>query len=1171
MTDAFIDPQLRKLLPRRAYELLDNSLQDMWRIDLERVLDAGLTSAVVAMVMLTDEDGRHPRRRIMKYLPPRERTRREFRKFSTAWNGATSAFQAHLVNVDNDLRVAIEANSMIFFMEYATLNDDHCEPLSVLLRNESLGEACEAVVRSLFDDWNGPADRQALRTTADEFLGDIARWTCGAGKPLHNWLKTSWPELLDPECEQLPGEFPDLPNPVHLARDGGALTGCSMRAFRGHSHGDLHSENILIPRTTASGRFGDFRLIDLSTYEKNFFLAYDPAYLLCSILARRMNDLPDDSGPLIELAVDGDQNRSAAFPDELREAARRIARTCRRSIAVENLTATDWDPNYLLALTGTALIFAGRKTSAGDRARRWFLTFAARAAQAALDRLPAAVTGNTRTGGKRPSSWARLIDEAGFRILVVVGPEGIGKTYAVRRRLDALRSASRSDVVVRTIDLHAGSAFGAADLVAALEEALGRGRPAVTRASGLGRDLLLGTLDPLLENADRRVVLALDAADHLIDQTRALRDGNLDDVLQFLSDRTDHDVSVVLVGRDEPVPIRYAWTGQADVQDFGPGLTLDELKAFVAALDRKGVYRAADLDDASWERLRERIGGKPRAAELAFALLDFAETELVTLGDVAAFLVDVENDDVIDVLFGATLDGLDDFQRQVLLALAVYGTAVSADAVQAAVGGEKLRRSVGTTLRHLAARNIVRLDDRGHFYLQFPDDERVLRKLGGDEIRRELGMRAEAYLANLPGRPIERLPDLWAHRARIDILIACGEFLAANRLMHRIERDHLLKWGYGWLLIEQREQIRPNLAGHPIPRMSNLNWLGEEYSEVGRLDKAQECYEEALTLARGQEQLPRRKRLLNNIAGLQFERRETSDAIETYSTALALAREWNRQSEEVAPLEGLARCYRRRGDFPAAQDSLERALSLAGGPDRRSTRVVRLLLRLARLDVECARYLAARTRLGQVSAYLDRRADPAMACLQEDIEADLQLALDDPELAFVHARRAANLAANIGDPRVFVQARTTLAAVYLNDGKLKDSRHEAEVAARRRSPGDTLLTLGMKALVLSLLRDPAAEDVFAKLRSEAFDRRDHDGRDFGAWDFEGFAICGLFLERRAALSDAEYAFDRARDICRPTGLVDRLGKLLTDLDQGTGRLAPAIASALRDPRSRSAA
>jgi hypothetical protein len=111
----------------------------------------------------------------------------------------------------------------------------------------------------------------------------------------------------------------------------------------------------------------------------------------------------------------------------------------------------------------------------------------------------------------------------------------------------------------------------------------------------------------------------------------------------------------------------------------------------------------------------------------------------------------------------------------------------------------------------------------------------------------------------------------------------------------------------------------------------------------------------------------------------------------------------------------------------------------------------------------------------------------------------------------------------------------------------------------------------MKALVLSLLRDPAAEDVFAKLRSEAFDRRDHDGRDFGAWDFEGFAICGLFLERRAALSDAEYAFDSARDICRPTGLVDRLGKLLTDLDQGTGRLAPAIASALRDPRSRSAA
>jgi len=1169
MTDAFIDPQLRELLSRDAYILLDNACQGRRSIEVERRMDGGLTNAVVAVVMLTDQDGRNRRRRIMKYLPSRERTRLEFQKFSTAWEGALSSFRRHLVEVD-EFRVPVKGDSMIIFMEYATIDADHPEALSVRLGDESLGKACERVVGSLFDDWNGSSERRSRRITADEFLEEMARWTCEAGKPLHNWLKKNWPELLDRKCERMPGGLGHLPNPVHLARDGGALAGRSMLAFRGHSHGDLHTENILIARAAVGGRLGDFRLIDLSTYDKDFFLSYDPAYLLCSILARRMDALPDDSGSLIDLVVGGERSGgSGTFPSDVRVVARRIANACRRSIIVpgSNLTTSDWDPNFLLALTGTALIFAGRKTPGGDRARGWFLAFAARAAQAALDCLPSSVASGLRTGSKRSASWTRLIDEVGFRILVVVGPEGIGKTHAVRRHLDALRSASQADLVVRPIDLHAGSAFGAADLVTALEEAFGGQRGAVARASGRERDLLLGRLNPLLDrHADQRVVLALDAADHLIDETGGLRDGNLDDVLRFLSDRPDHQVSVVLVGRDESLPNRREWIDLADVQEFGLGLAVDELKTFVAALDRKGVYRATEFDDASWEQLCERTGGNPRAVELAFALLDFAETEFATFGEVARLLSDVDQTEVIDVLFGAIMDGLDEFQRQVLTALAVYKIVVDVEAVRAVVGDEHASRSVGTALRHLAARNIVRHDGSGRFYLQFPDDQRVCQKLGSDASRRDLGLRAEAYLANLPEGPIERLPDLWAQRAQIDILIACGEFLAANTIMHRIEDEHLRDWGYGWLLIDQREQIRPHLAGDPRARMSNLNWLGGEYLEVGRLDKAQECYAEALALSRGPEELPRRQRLLTNIAGLQFERRDTSDAIETYGEALALAQEWHRRSREIAPLEGLAGCYRRRGDFAAAQEHVERALSLAGGPERRSAQVVRLLLRLARLDVECGRHPAARTRLGQAAAIFDQRADPATACVREDIEADLQLALNDPELAFIHARRAANLAVDVGDPRVFVQARTTLAAVHLRDERLREARHEAEVAARRRSPGETLLALGMKGLVLNLLRDAAAVDVFAKLREEASDRRHNDESDFGAWDFEGFAICGLFLANRAALADAEYAFGRARDICRPAGLVDRLGEFLTDLDQGDGRLAPVIAVALRDTR-----
>jgi len=1153
MTHAPLDRQLREVLPEIAYSRLV-----LWcrnkrlELRLEQVLTAGFTKAKVAVVVVRSRDDE--RRLVMKYLPPDKRTSVDLGTLKDAVEGAPQSFRDHLVPPWEDGLVTVADDSIIMFMEYASINGQSLVPLQDLLEDNRLGKACARVVKSLVEDWNGPAHRDSREVPADTLLTDLARRTCSPRGKLYEWLKLNWRELLGRSCSQLP-DGAGLPNPVHLVRYGGALADRLMTVFQGHSHGDLHSENILMSTGDNGPRPRHFRLIDLSTYRPDGYVAYDPAYLLCSILARRIGALPDDSGPLIDMLLDRKGTDRATFPPNLSDAARRIARTCRQAMCVNGWTEAHWEPNFLLALTAAALTFAGR-----DFQPPWFLSFAARTAQAALNLLPSP-QGYAR---RRPRpSWSRLITDPPAGVLVLAGPEGIGKTYAVRRTLSALGESSDVDLVVKPIDIHLGSAFGAADFITALQHALG-GTPETVTGSGRIRptDLLLGRLNPLLDRlAGRRVVMAIDSADHLLDRSRKMRDADLGDVLQLLADRQNNTVSVVLVGRETPEPARNAWIDEFAIESFESGLTIAQLKKFLAELDRQDVHRLSDVDDGTWEQFHRRIGGNARAAELAFAVMSFASTESATVAEVAGRLDGVPQNQVIDVLFDAVLHGLDERLRKLLRALAVYRIPVDADAVHAVVGEGSTIAAVHKTLLELAGRNVIRTADSHRFYLHPPDDKRVLRESGFAAVRREFGLRACVHLAGRLTSPIRRLPDLWADRARIDILLDCEEFGEATTLMHEIERRYLWPWGYGWLLIEQRERLRNHVKG--IPAISNLNWLGDEYSAVGRFDMAQKRYAEALALAAGPRQLPRRKRILNNLAGVHFQLGDTDVAIARYRDALSIAQEHGRAREEIAPLEGLADCARRRGDFPDANKYLERALHLAGGPEQKTAQVHGLLLKLARRNVECAEYEAAEARLRQIAGVGADPDHPATACHLYDIDADRLLALNRRDLALSYARHAAQLAADVGDPRIFVQARTTMAAIYVAEDNFREARYHIDVAARRRSTGHSLVVLGIRALVLRRLEDAGSVDVFAGLRSEAVARRQDDGADFGAWDFEGLAICGLYLSGRAELSDALIAFGHARDICQPAGLVNRLGDLLTALDAGTGRLTPAIAAAQR--------
>ncbi|WP_306208157.1 tetratricopeptide repeat protein [Actinoplanes sp. RD1] len=1155
--DAPLDAALRKLLLRfpRVREMLEVWCQDSLRIELVEELTDGRTEAVVALVKMSDRTGHEPRRLIMKYLPPRRRTRLDFDKLVRARQEAPEQFRERLVEVRYDRPVAIDTDSTVLFMDYPLLRRHDPAALTSLLRDAALGKTCHVVLHALFEEWNGREQRRVEEMPADVYLQRIAQWTCEPRGQLYERLRKNRSKLLELDCDTLPGDNGSLPNPVHLTRFGGDLIGRPMQVFRGRTHGDLHTDNILVAATGARGG-ADFRLIDLSSYDPDGFLAYDAAYLICSILAHRMADLPEDSGPLIRLMTGDPKRSAAAFPHDVRDAVRRIGQTCRESAPPPGWSLKHWYPNLLLAITGCALIYAGRELPAGDKALPWFIEFAARAAKAALSFLPDPVGRDTPVSG--PAPWEQLIDRANFRILVLSGREGIGKTYALQRRLEKLRTTD-ADFTVRWIDLETEPSFGAADLVAILQDKIRPEKGAPARAYGRESDLLLGRLDALLDAlGNRRVVVAIDCADRLIDDSGTMRDWHLNEALQLLSERTDHAVSIILISRTALSLDRQGWFGVAEIHTFDDGMTVEQLKSFCTAVDRSGVYRPSE-DDKAWTDLRDRFDGNPRTGELAFALLDLVESGFADIRDVAAMLAEAEPQDSIGALFEALVPRLTELEQRILLALAVYRIPVDVDAVHAVTGLRYAGPSVGHALRRLASRRVIRhVGER--YYLCYPDDERVIGCLGGEDARYEFGLRADAYLASLPEDRIEGLRDLWAYRARIDILIACGEFTQVNGVMRYIDGTYLSRWGYSWLLIGHREQLRDHLDDAREQR-DNLHWLGKQYTDVGRLIEAQECYQAAIDMTDMDNELSAPKRLLNNMARIHFRRRRTAEAITTYRQALSLARRYNDAPAEVKTLEGLADCRRRLGGITLGDKYLERALRLASGDE-----VFPLQLKMARRDVESGRLWDAECRLVRAGKLLQESDDPAGACTLLDIDADLKLARGRDDLALAQAHRAASLAGRVGDPHVVVQARTTLAVVHLRHGRLQEARREIEAAHRRRAEGDSLLVLAVRGIVHHLLAEhDIAKDDFGRLRNEAFTRREREDKDFGAWDFEGIAICGLFLYGKAVLPSAQSAFDTARRICRPAGLVKQLEDLIEILDAGSGRLIPGITAAGSGP------
>ena len=357
---------------------------DWSELRLNRPLWTVPGSSYTGAVLQTIHVAPPPRQLVLKVIPAGA-PGREASAHADALEAVPEFSKLHLVGQPYPPLVLPDGRT-VMFQEVAGGSLRDVTPAGSLSREEQ-NQVVEAVVRGLLAEWNEAALKNAVpaQVTVSDFLrrelGDV--WTGGGslqafGRGLG---------VFDPAPPWLYSDGMRLPNPYLLVKGGyPALADPTVPVLRGLGHGDLHLDNILVPRLEKVVRSRAYRLIDLCTFGKDADLGRDVATLLLSALLPHVNhpqELPHDQRhALLRFVVDPDASHradivsgAAALVAAVRDTAREVMRDWR----------DPWDLQFLLSLTAAALRFT-TYTKITEAGRTFFARLAAHAGGEVLAR-----------------------------------------------------------------------------------------------------------------------------------------------------------------------------------------------------------------------------------------------------------------------------------------------------------------------------------------------------------------------------------------------------------------------------------------------------------------------------------------------------------------------------------------------------------------------------------------------------------------------------------------------------------------------------------------------------------------------------------------------------------------------------------------------------------------
>lgn len=1162
-----------------------------------RPLRSGYTDARLALLILRSKVGTSgPRQCIAKVCPPDAHSpSREGAKHDAAFDLGPPGFaRRHLVR-QATAPVPCPRGRTVVFQEIAGGSIDDHRALAAL-EPAQLTKACRVLRKGLLDDWTGRTFRDRDATVAGLLAGELGD-NLSSGGWLHRWATDRG---VGSEVRWIETDSDGVwPNPLSLLAPDSPASRLGARHLVGRSHGDLHGANVLVPCIDGFPRPKKFVLIDLATFEPEMPLSRDLATLTLSLVVPTARSLlpPEQTYLIDHLCSDelvlGSRQAPAASDTVLRETVEMLhSLHTTRETDITRSWLRNWRQQIRVSLLAQALLHA-TYDSMGPEGRWWAFRLATRLSHRLLPAAPApnevrmrvdpglcrapvtapppsstAYTGRPTNSGRRIRSFvnrdqqlsvlrATLPDDR-HPIVLVTGPQGVGKTALVDNAIDELTRYTLPDATPRICRY--SSAQESRLTIARLIEDVENGA-APTNRFVYGEESLLRLEAALDAYSGPPLVIVVDPSEHLLDTDRAVRDADLDQAFDLLAARKSCPVTVVLLIQ---APLQgtagTTWVQSSPIVEVN-GLTALPFVEFLDRLDSTG-RSLTTLPPAALEKIHERLRGNPRLAELLHALVSGGDWD-ITLAELPEWLAAISREEVAGRVIETLVDGMASKQRRVVEALAALGTEADEQMVVDVLDGVLSTAQVTAALQNLERRLVSKRTADGWHYVPRSDIEALLAHLpdgnsygenSTEPTRLDLLHRAANVLSRrVKGDDnVSGPPDLHLHFAQVDVLLRAELYGMAHEAITRID-PLLRRWNQSGLLREQREAVRGKLDGDDEAEIENLNALGDIYSSLGLVEQSEGAYLAALALARPYSDRLAIRRVYINLGFMYLDQPDAIRAQDRYELGLAMAEEDDDQEDRLAALAGLADCHRHRGDYAGAVRRARSAMDLAH--ELQSSRGIYLALRLARWNAELDDLEAASHWLARADAGAAEQPDMSLQAAVSDGRADLALyrelryRVGMLDFAAREAQAAVDLALVQRDPRILLRARTTLCMVHLHRGKISSARREIEWAARNRREGRDLTVLALRGLLAQLDNDRStAAEFFTRLGSATRQRTDRDRQDFAAWDLLGLAECAHALESGRPFDDAVGAFTQARRLAPTTpGLLRNMAFLVRRL------------------------